>query len=143
MAVNGFSVGKDVTVSVNTATGPLQLNLVTGFTAKPTMVDIKVKGLDGITRHVRFPDGWAGEIDIERADSTLDDWWANWEANYYAGNAEQSGTITEVIQNPDGSVSTYRFRQVLLTFDDPGNWRGDSTVKMKCKFVAARREKAS
>ena len=143
MPVDSFSVGRDVTLTIVTSSGPLDLNLITSFNARPDYTDLKIKGIDGVTRHVRFPDGWQGTFDIEREDSTLDDYFAGLEANYYAGVNEQPGTLTETITEVDGTISQYRFVKVLLKLDDAGTWAGDQTVKQKLSFVASQRVKVS
>lgn len=141
MPVNGYNVGKDATFVVNTASGILALNGLTDFTAKPEYNDQKILRLDGITDHVRTPCGWSGSFTVERQDSAVDDFFARWEANYYAGVNERSGVITETIMEVDGSVSQYRYLNVLLKFDDPGDWSGDKTVKQKIAFSASQRQK--
>lgn len=143
MPQNNFSVGRDVSLDIITSNGPLSFGLITKFTSKQDIVDKKVKGIDGITRHVRFPDGWSGTFDIERQDSTLDDYFATQEQQYYDGIAEQGATITETIQEVNGSISQYRYLGVLLKFDDAGDKSGDSTVMQKLSFVASRRIKVS
>ena len=141
MPVNSFSVGRDVTLTIVTSSGPLNLNLITGFGCSPEMAEVKIKGLDGITRHARFYDGWRGKFDIERSDSTVDDYFAQLEANYYAGINEQPATITETITEVSGAVTQYRYLGVLFKLDDAGEWRGDATVKQKLSFVARQRLK--
>jgi len=141
MPQNGFSVGRDVSLSISGPSGAINLSLITGFEAKPDIIDKKVKGLDGVTRHVRFPDGWAGGFDVERQDSTLDDYWAQLEANYYAGINELPVTIMETITEVSGAVSQYLFQGVLLKLTEAGKFSGDETVKQKVDFVAARRIK--
>lgn len=143
MPVNSFSVGRDVTLDIIGPQGPLRFNLITGFHSKPDITDAKVKGLDGITRHVRFPDGWSGGFSVERQDSTVDDYFAQLEANFYAGLNEQPCTITETITEANGSVTQYRYQQVLLKLDDAGSWEGDKTVKQSISFMAARRVKVA
>jgi hypothetical protein len=143
MPLNGFSVGRDISLDIIGPSGPLRFNLITGFNSKPDITDQKIKGLDGITRHVRFPDGWSGSFDIARADSTIDDYFAQLEANYYAGLNEQPITITETITEVSGAVTQYRYLQVLLKLDDAGQWQGDQAVKQKLSFVAARRVKVA
>jgi hypothetical protein len=105
------------------------------------MTEQKIKGLDGITRPVRFFDGWSGRFEYERQDSTLDDYFSMLEANYYLGVPEQPCSITETIENPDGGITQYRYLGVLLKLDDAGDWAGDKTVKMTVSFVASRRMK--
>jgi hypothetical protein len=134
-------VGRDVSLTIVTGSGPLNLNLITAFRSKPDMAEVKVKGLDGLTRHARFYDGWSGGFDVERQDSTVDDYFAQLEANYYQGISEQPATITETITEPNGAVTQYRYMQVLLKLDNAGEWKGDSTVKQQISFVAAQRRK--
>ena len=143
MPLNSFSTGRDVTLTIVTASGPLNMNLITGFHSSPDMNEIKVKGIDGITRHARFFDGWRGGFDVERSDSTVDDYFAQLEANFYAGINETAATITETIAEPNGAVTQYRYLNVLLKLDDAGGWMGDQTVKQKLSFVAAQRKKIS
>lgn len=141
MPLNGFSVGRDVSLDIITPSGPIRFNLITKFAAKMDITDKKIKGLDGITRHTRFPDGWTGSFEIERMDSTADDYFAQIEDNYYQGLNEQPATITETISEPNGSITQYRYMNVLLKYEDAGDWAGDSTVKQKISFVSARRLK--
>ncbi len=143
MSINGFSVGRDIALTIVTGSGPLNLNLITAFKSKQESQETKVKGLDGITRHVRFYDGWSGSFSIERADSTVDDYFSQLEANYYAGIGEQAATITETIQEVSGAITQYRYLNVLLKYEDAGEWKGDSTVKQTLGFVSAQRVKVA
>lgn len=143
MPQNNFSVGRDVTLNIIGQSGPLRFNLITGFSADQKTTDKSVKGLDGITRFMRFFDGWAGSFSIERQDSTADDYFTQLEANYYSGLAEQSISITETIQEVSGAISQYRYLGVLLSLASGGAWSGDDTVKQTINFVAARRVKVS
>lgn len=139
MPINGFTVGRDVTLTIVTGNGPLSLNLVTGFQSKQDTQVVKSKGIDGITRPVRFFDGWSGRFSLERTDRTLDDYFNALETDYYAGVEESEVTITETITEEDGSVSQYRYRNVLLQMEDAGEVRGDNTVKQTLNFMASRR----
>lgn len=141
MPINNFSVGRDITLTIVTPSGPLNLNLITGFQSAPEMAEVKVKGLDGITRHARFWDGWRGSFSVERSDSKVDDYFALLEANYYAGLNEQPATITETITEVSGAVTQWRYLNVLMKLDDAGSWAGDQTVKQKLSFVSAQRQK--
>lgn len=143
MPVNGFSVGRDVSLDITGPSGPLRFNLITKFSSKQSTKENAVKGLDGITRPVRFFDGWTGSLDIERQDATIDDYFSQLEANYYAGINEASVTITETITEVSGAVTQYRYMGVLLKLDDAGDWSGDATVKQKLSFVASRRVKVA
>jgi hypothetical protein len=143
MSVNKLSVGSDVSLIIVTGEGPLAVNLLTGFSSKMDILDQKVKGLDGITRHVRFPDGWSGSFMLERMDSTLDDYFAQIEADYYANVDESPASITQIIQEPNGQVTQWRYLNVLLKYDDAGEWTGDKTVKQRMSFLAQMRLKVA
>lgn len=143
MPVNGYSVGRDVTLVITTPVGTLRVNQITGFQSKPDMTDQKIKRIDGVTDHVRFPDGWSGSFDVERQDDTLDSYFAQVEDNYYAGQNELPCQITETIQEANGKTSQYRYTGVLLKLDDAGSWAGDKSVKQKLSFVASRRLKVA
>src|SRR5690348_7427813 len=139
MPLNDFSVGRDVTISIDTSTGPVVLSLITGFESHQQVVKKRVKGLDGINRPVTFPDGWTGKIDVEREDATLDKYFAQQEANYYAGQDNPTITITETITEVDGSVSQFQYQGVVLSLADGGSWKGDDTVKQTVDFEATKR----
>lgn len=141
MPINGFSIGKDLILTVVTSAGPLNLSLITNFKSKQDTTEEKIKGLDGITRHVRFFEGWSGNFDIQRQDHAADDYFSQLEADYYAGVQETEVTITETITEVDGSVTQYRYREVLLKMDDAGEWKGDAAVKQMLSFIASRRVK--
>jgi hypothetical protein len=141
MSLNAFSVGRDVTLNVVTPTGPVTFSLITKFTAKIDTTDKKIKGIDGLTRFLRFFDGWSGSFEIERQNSNADDYFAALEAAYYAGQTENTATITETITEPSGATTQYQYGGVLMKLEDAGEWSGDNTVKQKVSFVASRRIK--
>ena len=143
MSLNGYTVGRDIALDVIGAQGPLRFNQIISFMSKPDTTDQKIKGLDGITRHLRFPDGWSGSFEIERQDSTVDDYFTQIEANYYAGLNEIPVTVTETITEVNGSVSQYRYLQVILVLEDAGTYKGDASVHQKVRFMSARRVKVS
>lgn len=143
MPVNGFSVGRDVTTTISTPDGTLTPTLITKFSAKQQKVTKKVKGLDGITRTLVFPDGWTGDFEFSRQDSALDDHFAQEEANYYAGADSQPSTIMQTITEPNGSVNQYQFTGVTFIYEDAGTWAGDDNVIQKVSFNAERRIKVA
>ncbi len=143
MPVNGFTVGRDVSLDIVGLNGPIRFSLITGFNARPDTTDVKVKGLDGKTRHVMFPDGWTGTFDVERQDSTVDDIFAQLESNFYSGLNLPAISIMETITEVSGAVTQYRFTDVILRLDDAGAYAGDQTVKQRLSFMASRRMKVA
>jgi hypothetical protein len=88
-----------------------------------------------------LPAGWSGGFDLDRADSTLDDFFAQSESDYYGGVASPIISITETISEVNGAQSQYRYTGVALKFDDGGNKGADKVISQKVSFKAARRIK--
>ncbi len=143
MPVNNFTVGRDISLDIIGSSGPIRFSKIVKFASKPDQTSQKIKGLDGITQHLEFPDGWSGSFDIERQNSAVDDYFAQLESDYYAGLNRKPATITETIREADGSISQFRYVNVLLKLDDAGSYQGDKSVPQKVSFVAARRLKIS
>lgn len=141
MSFNNFSVGRDISIDILTQTGLQRFTLVTGFSKRQETSSIQIMGLDGICRPIELPRYWAGSLDLERADSSVDDYFAGLESSYYQGLNVLGATITETIQEPGGNTTQYRYENVVFKLEDAGDWRGDANVKMRIGFVAARRKK--
>src|ERR1017187_6489503 len=116
MPLNSLSVGRDTTVQVFdlNAGGIVTLKNITAFEAKPTTIQLKSKGLNGIVVHPTEPDGWSGSFMIDRNGANVDRLFALLEQNYYAGINILSQTITQTIQESDQSISQYQFIGVAL-----------------------------
>lgn len=138
-AVAGFNVGKDVSLSVQNPNGNLTMVGLTSFMAKPNTTKLKSKRINGQTYFGNIPDGWTGTFKIDRVDPSIDIFFANAEAGYYAGQSNPAGTIQEVIAELDGSTTTWQYTGVILTLDDPGNWEGDKKVEQTISFEATTR----
>jgi hypothetical protein len=145
MPVNSQSIGKDVSLDIYTSRGPLNVPAaaITNFTSQPQTTSTASKGLDGVTRNAVFPDGWQGTFEIDRLNDSIDAWWAQYEADYYAGVNLTGGTITETIAEPNGSVSQYRYTGVVLNFTNAGSRQGNQLIKQTLSFMASRRLKVS
>src|ERR1035437_5523188 len=141
MPMNGFSVGRDVTLDIVGPHGTIvSLNLITDFDAKQSTEKQTIKGLDGLTRYLEIPEGWDGTITITRADRALDDFIASLEETYFAGQNVPSSFITETIQEPNGGISQWRYEGVMFKLDDAGSWK-TSDVTQKMSWVAGRKRR--
>lgn len=139
---NGFTVGRDISLDLYTSRGPLPLPpTVTSFHAKPVYKTINSHVLGGQNLTAQLPSGWEFTIEIDRSDDSIDAYFAQAEADYYAGIAVPPGTITETITEADGSVSQYRYTKVSLKFDDAGNKQGDNKVTQSFSGSASQRIK--
>ena len=145
MPMNGTSLGRDVVIDMITPYGAIQIDptYITNFVATPVTNNDTRKGLDGVPRQMVIPNGYTGSLTVDRADSALDDWWAQFEADYYAGKMTPTSTITETISNPDGSVSVYRYTGVAWDMKSLGERRSDQVISMSLDFMAAKRIKVA
>lgn len=141
MPMNNFSVGKDVTLTVVTSYGTLKFPGLTDFMADPMTTDLKTKALDGTPRFGFIPDGWKGSFKLDRLDPSVDNYWAQVEADYFGGKNIQPGTISEIITEADGSITEWRYTGVVLRLEKAGDWGGDKKVEQSITFEAARRIK--
>ena len=140
MAQQGYSIGRDTSVVIILSSGAvLRLGKVTSFDAKPQTSETTVKALDGVNDHLRFHEGWTVSFEMERRSADLDSYWAQIEADYYAGISEDPCTIQQTITEPGGSVTQWRFQTCMLKFDDPGKWAADSTVKQSLSAMCSQR----
>jgi hypothetical protein len=139
MPTNNFSTGKDITLVVQLQSGALQLNLI-DFAYKPKSTSIESKTLDGIKQVAYIPDGYDLTFKIDRIDRTVDNFWAAYEAAYFAGVNQLSGTIYETIAEANGSVSQWSFIGVVIKVDDLGSWAGDKKVEQSLSGFASQRQ---
>jgi hypothetical protein len=143
MPANGFNVGSDVAIDINTSRGTLRQAIRTGFSAKQITKDLESEGADGVNRYAYLPAGWEGTLDFDRGSSVLDDYFAQKEADYYGGLTNDTVTITETISEVNGALSQYRYTGVCLKFEDAGEKGGQKTVKQKVGWKASRRIKVA
>ncbi len=142
MPMNGFSVGRDVTIDLFGSLGAVErFNLITQFEKKQNTTRITIKGMDGKNRYLELPEGWEGSMSITRGDRRVDDYFANLEDQYYDGGDIQEASITETIQEPGGGISQWRYEGVMLKLDDGGTAKGDAEMTQKISFCATRRRK--
>ena len=139
MSGSMFSVGRDCQVVVLGAYGRVDLAHVTGFEARQHTASVRVDRIDGVQLGAELPKGWDGTFELERGNSAADDFIAQLEADYYAGNMPAPGTLYQYVAENDGSTSTYQFNNVVFKLASSGAWRGDASVKQRLEFFASAR----
>lgn len=142
---NNFSVGRDVTIIITHVLagvgGRFDIQHVTGFNPEPHYTSPTVKRLDGIKLTRDLPDGWTAEIDVDRANQSLDEFCDAIENAYYNGIVAPYGSLTYYIQELDGSVSTYQLENASFKIGGLGSWKDDGKVTQKLSVSASRRRK--
>ena len=89
---------------------------------------------------LRFLDVWRITIEGYRSGPTLDDFWTRLEAGYYANENEVGGSLVQTIKEPDGSISKWIYTGLILTLEEPGNFRQNEEVAYRLVARAERKE---
>lgn len=144
MPQSGLNIGSDARFDFYPASGHIALPTLLKFTSKKLTKKLTVKPLGGLPIHLSFQeDGWEGNFEVSRIDSTLDDYFAAFEAACYAGTSQPAGTIQQTISEVDGSVTTWQYQGVVLYYDDAGDYESEKNVIQKVSFLASTRLKLS
>lgn len=141
MALNNFSVGRDCQLVVIGPAGRVDMTHVTGFESRQLTHSLRVDRMDGSQLAAELPKGWEGTFEVERGSSAVDDFIEAAETQFYAGSTVPAGTLYQYVTETDGSTSTYQYDSVVFKLTTAGQWKGDSSVKQKLDFFAARRKR--
>ena len=141
MTSNVFSVGRDCQLVVMGPFGRVDLTHVTGFESRQMTTPVRIDRIDGVQMAAELPKGWDGFFELERGSSAVEDFIAQIEAAYHAGQLVKPGTLYQYVQESDGSTSTYQFEGVVFKLTQAGSWRGDQSVRQKLEFFSAKRKR--
>ncbi len=139
MPYNTFSVGTDCQLVVMGPFGRVDLAHVTGFEARQMTTSVRVDRLDGVQLGAELPKGWSGSFSLDRGSSATDDFIAQIEQAYLAGQSISAGTLYQYVNESDGSTSTYQFNGVVFKLTSAGVYRGDAAVTQRLDFFASGR----
>jgi hypothetical protein len=139
MPYNTFTIGSDCQIVVMGPFGRVDLAHVTGFEAHQMTLALRVDRLDGVQLGAELPKGWTGSFMLDRGSSAVDDFIAQIEQAYLAGQTINAGTLYQYVNEPDGSASTYQFNGVVFKLTSAGVYKGDAAVTQKLDFYASGR----
>jgi hypothetical protein len=139
MLISAFSVGRDAQLVVIAPSGRIDLNHVTAFESRQITQSLRVNRLDGNHIGMELPKGWEGSFELERGDSTVEDFIAATEQDFFNGVLSATSSMYQYVSEVDGSVSTYQYDSVVFRLTNAGQWKGDSAVKQKLEFFSSRR----
>ncbi|HKM64184.1 MAG TPA: hypothetical protein VJY39_17010 [Acidisphaera sp.] len=139
--ITTFNIGRDSQLVVLGPYGQIDLEHVTGFESRQITASIRVNKMDGTQIGAELPKGWEGSFELERGNSTADDFIAQAEAAFYNGSFVPAGAMYQYVNETDGSVSTYQYNSVVFKLANAGAWRGDASVKQKLEFFATTRQR--
>ncbi|WP_051949297.1 hypothetical protein [Methylosinus sp. PW1] len=138
-----FSTGVDTSLIVaDPLTGlPLRFGNLTDFDAKPQFDTIESYGIDGLSRTADMPKNHKLSFTVDRDSPNFERWVAAREESYFRGIPPKNITITQIIREPDGSISTYLYTGVAVKPTDFGAWSGAKKVTMKWEGTATRKRR--
>jgi hypothetical protein len=134
-----FNVGSDLGLTIVTSVGKLTIDNLTSFKSKPDETVQKIVLVNGRTRHLRFLEGWSGSFDVERASAQIDSYFSLLEQNQKRGIREPAASITQTVREINGAISQFRYKGVVLSYTDAGDYAGNKSVKQSLSFVAEER----
>jgi len=135
-----YNIGRDVNLTIIGPSGPIILDTIINWKRKQDDSIQRIVTINSDTDHLQFFYGWSGSFDLERAGPQLDLYFALKESNYFNGIRDKNVFIREIINEPDGSISVFKFTKVKLSYADAGDFAGDKSVKQSVNFVSSRRE---
>lgn len=144
MPINGFTVGRDVSVQASAPGGASMIipsTDVVHFEKRPLRREDWSRPLNSPPIPLYQPDGWRGNIGVDRQDATLDTFQAGLEAAYWAGQNTQSSTILETITEVNGSITQYRYDGCMFWVEDPGPATADRRLVQRLEFCASTRKR--
>ncbi|MBU3625732.1 hypothetical protein ICN48_05720 [Polynucleobacter sp. JS-Safj-400b-B2] len=141
MSTLGRSTGRDLSIAIVAGDGTnFNLGNILDFKPKQEITKQRVKPINGKNAELVHIDGWSGSIQVERMSADIDNYFATQEKNYYNGISSQPCTMQLTINEPNGSVTQWRFTGGTLTFDNAGDWQQDKSVSLTIGFFFSSRE---
>lgn len=141
MSLTMFSIGRDTQLVLIGPTGRIDLTHVTSFDSRQITQSVRVDRLDGTHLGTELPKGWEGSFELERGNSTVDDFIVAAEQQYFNGSNPPPSTMYQYVTETNGSTSTYQYDSVTFKLSNAGIWKGDSSVRQKLEFFAVRRRR--
>lgn len=142
MPTNNINIGRDCqVVIIHPFVGRVDLQHVTGFSAKNAVATVTVDRLDGKVLTAYPPKNWTGSFHTDRGNNALDGFNDLLEAAYFNGVNVPFGQVYQYITEVDGSVTTYQFDDVAFTMSEAGDWKNDAAIKQTLGFAASRRRR--
>jgi len=142
MPVQGYSTGRDATLVITTPKGIIDVKILE-FNSKQETKEGTIEPINGDVEHPLYFMGHSGSFKTQRNGPQVDDYFAQIEDDYFNGRAILPAYIQETIQEPDGSVSQWRFDKVTLQLADAGKYKADTPTEQTINFKAARKRRTA
>lgn len=140
---NQFNIGRDTQLTIIGSSGPMTFNIITEFDSKPKYKNLESDAIDGTQRFRDLPMGHGGSFKLDRADSSVTDYFVQQEANFFSGLNPDQVVITQTIAEASGVVTQYQYTGVMLSLEDAGSWKGLDKITQQINWRASRMIKVS
>lgn len=138
MPINTFNTGRDVQIIfTDGSANPVALSNITSFHSRQNTRKESSHGMDGVSRFQYIPQGWEGSLTIDRFNRVFDDFLYVFEQLYLSGGDVPPCTIKEVIREPDGTTSQWRYTGVVFAMPDAGAKEQDKKITMRLEWCAS------
>jgi hypothetical protein len=141
MGANSFNVGRDgsqITI-FDTLAGQVTFNGMISFDSKARTKELESEQITGNTLFRFVPNGHEGSFEFDRQDSSVEAYFAQLEANFYAQLPPPYAVITQTINELDGSVTQFQYIGVQLNLTDAGSWKGLDKINPKVGWKASKK----
>lgn len=145
MGANSFNIGRDgsqITIFDSVA-GQVTFNGTISFDSRARTKKLESETIRGETVFRNVPNGHEGTFEFDRQDASVESFFAQVEANFYAQLPPPVATITQTINEMDGSVTQFQYIGVQLDLSDAGAWKGLDKVNPKVGWVASKKMQLS
>ena len=132
-----YNIGRDATISIIVNGAPFTPANGTQFSFDQKSTVLESQPLNSRPLPMKIPKGWTGTFTYDRGSRVLDDYFAQEEANFWAFGDQWVVTISITIRDPNTSATAqYQFENVVLEYENGGNFEAESKVTQKIKWMA-------
>jgi hypothetical protein len=138
---NSFNIGRDgsqITIFDSVA-GQVNFNGTISFDSKARTKELESETITGNTIFRNVPNGHEGTFEFDRQDSSVEAYFTQAEANFYAGLPPPTAAITQTINELDGSITQFQYTGVQLKLTDAGTWKGLDKINPKVGWRASKK----
>lgn len=140
MPIAGYSVGRDITVSIVWNGQNYPLTQIASFDARQVTKEVSADDLTtGLEHQVNIPKRWEGSLRYERTGGAVDRFIAAYEQAYYQGQNVLNATMAVRIAEPSGGVQKWKFLGVTFVMDEAGKFDLQDIVRQTLRFRARER----
>jgi len=140
MPIAGYSVGRDIVVSIVWNGQNYPLTQISSFDAHQVTKEVTADDLTtGFEHQVNIPQRWEGSLRYERTGGAVDRFIAAYEQAYFQGQDVLNATMAVQVRESSGAVQKWKFLGVIFVLEDAGKFDLQDIVRQTMRFRARER----